>query len=86
MAWKIDCERGETHVLYRPIELAHRLGVSVETVNRYRREGFIDAHPMGSGFLFSENQIEEFLQLQKERGRTLGSRNRDKEEVNTIYV
>ena len=36
MAWKIDCERGEPHVLYRPIELAHRLGVSVESVNRYR--------------------------------------------------
>ena len=50
-----------TPTLYKPDEVATMIRRHVQTVLRYRREGKLRGTLVGGGYLFSQEQIDEFL-------------------------
>lgn len=50
-----------TPTLYKPDEVADIIRRNKQTVLRYRREGKLRGTLVGGGYLFSREQIDEFL-------------------------
>jgi excisionase family DNA binding protein len=50
-----------TPTLYKPDEVAAIIRRNKQTVLRYRREGKLRGTLVGGGYLFSQDQIDEFL-------------------------
>ena len=49
MATIIPCKNGHTHELMNPLEASVYMGVSIQTLNRYRLEGYIRSFKWGRG-------------------------------------
>ena len=78
--------RHEDHRLYDSYETAAKLGVSVATLNEYRKQGFIKGISIGRGFYFLDSEIEQSLLYLRERHLASASRNADRLEINTTKV
>jgi predicted nucleotidyltransferase len=46
-------------MFYRPIEVQARFGVSIETVRKWRREGLMQGHAVGRGYIYDAVQLDE---------------------------
>jgi predicted site-specific integrase-resolvase len=67
---------GEKQRLYQPLDAMQFLNVSSGTLNRYRREGFLEGIPVGRGFLYTREMLEDCI-------RNLG---KDRENINVEVI
>ena len=54
-------------LFYRPIEAQARFGVSGETLNKWRREGFLQGHAVGRGYIYDAIQLDEAERILRKR-------------------
>jgi len=54
-------------LFYRPIEAQARFGVSGETLNKWRREGFLQGHAVGRGYIYDAIQLDEAERVLRRR-------------------
>jgi excisionase family DNA binding protein len=62
---QFQCACGNTMMrhLYSPAEAASYLGVSDQTLNRWRRQGWIRSHKVARGFYYEVEMLDESLAL-----------------------
>jgi len=54
--------------MYQPVDAQYYLGVSAGTLNRYRREGYLQSFPVGRGHLYTREMLDEcIVNLGKDR-------------------
>ena len=56
---------------FEPVDARYYLGVHEVTMNRWRLEGYLRGHKVGRGYLYTQAQLDETLNLKKsfdERG------------------
>jgi excisionase family DNA binding protein len=63
LRFQCACGIPTTRRLYGPAEAASYLGVSDQTLNRWRRQGWIRSHNFGRGFLYEVDMLDESLAL-----------------------
>ncbi len=67
MAITIPCKNGETHELYNPLEASIYMGVSLQTLNKWRVEGYIRSFKIGRGNAYTREELDSGLRLLNER-------------------
>jgi len=68
MAVEITCDDcGNATLLYNPVEAQEKLDRSENTINRHRREGWLEGIQIGQAYYYTERQIREGIRLQEER-------------------
>jgi excisionase family DNA binding protein len=58
-----SCNATTTMQLYGPDEAAFYLGVSYQTLNRWRRQGWIRCSKIGRGYYYQRDALDECLDL-----------------------
>ena len=58
-----DCGVATTKKLYGPEEAIKFLGVSEQTLNRWRRQGWIKSSKVGRGYYYQREHLDECLKL-----------------------
>ena len=57
---------GDTELaLYEPLDAARYLDITQQTLNVWRRSGFIRATPMGRGYVYTKDSLDETLHLKR---------------------
>tara|TARA_R100000808_G_scaffold13296_1_gene32382 strand:+ start:106 stop:366 length:261 start_codon:yes stop_codon:yes gene_type:complete len=86
MAITIPCKNGETHELYNPLEASIYMGVSLQTLNKWRVEGYIRSFKIGRGNAYTREELDSGLRLLNERNLGASRSNEDRENINLKYV
>ena len=86
MATIIPCKNGHTHELMNPLEASVYMGVSIQTLNRYRLEGYIRSFKWGRGNGYTKEGLDDALVLLRQKRLAISRDNLDREEVNLKYV
>ncbi len=81
----VKCPAGD-HKFHSPYEAAAEMGISKQSLDRYRKEGFIQGYLMGNGYHFLEEDIRETLRYLAEKKLRLGNRNVDRENINISII
>ena len=61
--FKCECGVATTKKLHGPEEATRYLGVSEQTLNRWRRQGWIKSSKVGRGYYYQREHLDECLQL-----------------------
>ena len=66
---------GEKVQLFQPLDAMEYCQVSDATISRWRREGFLEGIPVGRGFVYTQQQLDECLSI----------RNKDREDMEVTH-
>ena len=66
---------GEKVQLFQPLDAMEYFQVSDATISRWRREGFLEGIPVGRGFVYTRQQLDECLSV----------RNKDREDMEVTH-
>lgn len=52
---------GKPVKLYTPLDAQDYCGISDQTLNKWRREGWLQGHPVGRGYLYTQQGLDDAL-------------------------